>query len=337
MRDEGFHPDLFGTLVGASGGPKWLVLRALDGFWSERLLAGRSRPLDVVGSSIGSFRHACLAQSDPAAAFARFCDAYVEQSYDEDRMPAPDTVTRESLRILEEMLGEKGAEEIVTNPGIRSHIVVARMRHAPGVDRGLLFKLRLAASAIANAASREALALFYERGVFSSSGDAIRFDDLPTHYHALAPGDVSAALLASGSIPSVLAGVPRIGSEPGMFFDGGIIDYHFDFKFERPPGLVLFPHFFDRITPGWFDKPLRWRRPAAADVDDVVMVAPSDEFVASLPGAKVPDRNDFTKMKNVDRIRRWREVLERCEALVDDWNDLVDGGGLAEAIRPFES
>ena len=84
---------------------------------------------------------------------------------------------------------------------------------------------------------------------------------------------------------------------PGMLFDGGIIDYHFDFSFRRKDeaqkGLVLFPHFFDRITPGWFDKPLRWRKPSAEALSDVVMIAPTDEFVAKLPGAKVPDRNDF--------------------------------------------
>ncbi len=64
LQSEGFHPELFDTLAGASGGPKWLVLRHLDEVLINRLIEPRSTPLDTLGSSIGSFRHACFAQSD---------------------------------------------------------------------------------------------------------------------------------------------------------------------------------------------------------------------------------------------------------------------------------
>ena len=47
LLEEGFHPDLFGTLVGASGGPKWLVLRHLDAALAERLIAPRTTPSKV--------------------------------------------------------------------------------------------------------------------------------------------------------------------------------------------------------------------------------------------------------------------------------------------------
>ncbi len=67
-----------------------------------------------------------------------------------------------------------------------------------------------------------------------------------------------------------MAGVRSTPSLPGTLFDGGIIDYHFDFSYGRRKGLVLFPHFFDRITPGWFDKPLRWRKPSARDLNDLL-------------------------------------------------------------------
>ena len=111
----------------------------------------------------------------------------------------------------------------------------------------------------------------------------------------------------------VMAGVRDIPNLPGTWFDGGIVDYHFDFRFDTPEGLVLYPHFFDRITPGWFDKALRWRRPLARDLDRVVMVAPSDAFVASLPGARVPDRTDFESLGNDERIERWHAIDARCE------------------------
>lgn len=334
LREEGFHADLFTTLVGASGGPKWLVLRALDGFLADRLIAPRARPIDAVGSSIGSFRHTCLGQNDPKAALARFAESYVEQSY-ASRRPGPDAITRESRRIVDELLGEKGAEEVAGNEVFRSHLIAARLRAGPGIDRGFALKLRLALAAGANAFSRRTLGRFFERGVFGPARSPIRFTDHPTLARTLDAASVPEALMASGSIPGLMAGVARVGEAEGMWFDGGILDYHFDFGFGRGEGLVLFPHFFDRITPGWFDKPLRWRRPAAAALDDVVMIAPRDEFVAALPGAHVPDRGDFVALATDDRIRQWRAVLARAEALADELCDLVDGGGLADAIRPF--
>ena len=68
LLDEGLRPEQFGLLVGASGGAKWLVLAALDRVLFPWLMQGRSTPLACVGSSIGAWRHLCLAQDDPAAA-----------------------------------------------------------------------------------------------------------------------------------------------------------------------------------------------------------------------------------------------------------------------------
>mgnify|MGYP000007987400 CR=1 FL=1 len=64
---EGWHADLIDGLIGASGGPKWLILGRLDRVLISELLSERSRPLDAVGSSIGSWRHAAMAQPDPLA------------------------------------------------------------------------------------------------------------------------------------------------------------------------------------------------------------------------------------------------------------------------------
>ena len=329
LRAEGFHPDLFGTLVGASGGPKWLVLRHLDEVLIDRLVTPRRTPLDTLGSSIGSFRHACLAQASPGAALARFADAYVHQAYEEGR-PSMEAISRESDRILEILLGEKGAAEIVSNARIRSHLVAARLRSGRDHDRGLRFRLELGRAALANLASRRHLGRYFERILFGPPSPSLRFDDFETVDHLLEPANLRSALLASGSIPLLMEGVRSLPELGGPLFDGGILDYHFDFRFRRQPGLVLFPHFFDAITPGWFDKWIRGRRPRSADLDDVVMVAPSDAFVSALPGGKVPDRNDFLELDTASRIRRWESVQERSRSLADEWIDLIDGGGLGD-------
>jgi hypothetical protein len=334
LRDEGFHADLFGTLVGASGGPKWLVLRSLDEALIEGLIEGRSTPIDTLGSSIGSFRHACFAQQDPRAALDRFEQAYVEQAYEDDR-PTMEAISLESERILDRLLGEKGAEEVSGNERVRSHFVAARLRSGRKDDRGPGFKLALGRAALANLFSRAHLGRHFERVLFTPASTSLRYRDFPTQLHRLEAERVRHALLASGSIPLVMEGVRSTPGVWGTLFDGGILDYHFDFAFERRPGLVLFPHFFDRITPGWFDKPLGWRRPQQGDLEDVVMLAPSNEFIDSLPGGRVPDRNDFLTLDTGGRIRQWRQVLDRCRVLADEWRDLIEGGGLADALEPF--
>jgi len=337
LRQEGFHAELFDTLVGASGGPKWLVLRELDDLWIERVVLPRTTPLDTLGSSIGSFRHACFAQHDPHAALARFAQAYTEQTY--ACAPTPEAISVESERILAHLLADRGADDIVENPLVRSHFVAARLRRDRGLDHGPGFRLQLAAAAGWNTLSRRLLGRSFERIVFSTTEAAteptIDFDDLPTCRARLDAKNVGKALLASGSIPLVMSGVRDVPGMAGTLFDGGILDYHFDFAFRRRPGLVLFPHFFDRMTPGWFDKGLPWRRPRARDLEDVLMIAPSEEFIAGLPSRKLPDRNDFLALGSEERIRRWQAVLVESQRLADELSALLDSGRIADAILPF--
>jgi hypothetical protein len=349
LREEGFRADLFDTLVGASGGPKWLVLRALDNVLIDRMILGRSQPIATLGSSIGSFRHACFAQRDSHSALARFAEAYVEQAY--AGRPTMEEISTESDRILDHFLGVAGSEEIVNNQFVQSHLIASRLRRDRGHDRGIPFQLQLAAAAGLNLLSRRLLARSFSRVLFQATRPAIEFDDFETTAVRLTTKNLQPALLASGSIPMVMAGVRSIPEIQGTLFDGGIIDYHFDFAFKRlrtedlagvhaetdtrSGGLTLFPHFFDRITPGWFDKPLKWRRPSAEALANVVMIAPSDAFVKKLPGGKIPDRNDFLKLETKDRIHQWRRVMDACRVLADDLNELFDAREREPRIELF--
>ena len=71
LRREGWRADLFSLLLGASGGPKWFILGHLDRLLFGDFLQKSERTLSVLGSSIGSWRHACLAMPDPVAAIDR--------------------------------------------------------------------------------------------------------------------------------------------------------------------------------------------------------------------------------------------------------------------------
>ncbi len=59
------------------------------------------------------------------------------------------------------------------------------------------------------------------------------------------------------------------GAGPGTYRDGGLLDYHLDLPYEDR-GVVLYPHFTDKVIPGWFDKGLPWRRGDAGRLQDVL-------------------------------------------------------------------
>jgi hypothetical protein len=276
LRREGFAPELFSTLVGASGGPKWLVLSQLDRVLIDDVITPGRFPIDLVGSSIGSFRHACLAQSDPRAAIERFEAAYIGQAY--EARPTGAEVSAESVRILDVLLGETGREEIVSNPRIRNHVIAARLRTPVGLHA------TLGLAAFANLVTRKSLGQLFERACFSSArpGPPIDFENFPTVQIELSEENLVDAILASGTIPFVMEGIRDIAGAPrGLYLDGGILDYHFDFEWRVPPGLILYPHFFEDITPGWLDKSLRWRRVRGRALDSVLMLSPSAELTGN--------------------------------------------------------
>ena len=186
--------------------------------------------------------------------------------------------------------------------------------------------------------------------VFHSCGDGTPFRhlaDLPTAHRALTRDTLRAALLASGSIPLLLEGV-RIPEEPGgaddaapggpasrVYWDGGVLDYHLDLDFGAGAGLVLYPHFYAHVVPGWFDKALRWRRAGAANFRRALLVAPSDAFVASLPGGRIPERRDFYELPESERMRRWQAVVDASARLGDELRELLATGRLVDRVEPW--
>jgi hypothetical protein len=336
--DEGLRPERVRVVAGAAGGPKWLVLNALDRFLFGGWLDKAGHPLFLVGSSIGAWRFAAATTEDPAAAINRFETAYIGQRY--RRPPTSQEVSAQSRRIQTTFLGPKGPAQVLSHPRMRISVLAVRCRGGWIEDGPLRLAGHLSAAALANLASRRLLGLFFERVLFYDPRDQPPFfemDGFPLRRIPLTEQNLVPALLASGAVPLLMAGVRGIAGGPeGIYRDGGLIDYHLDIPFGiHPDEIVLFPHYRERIVPGWFDKHLAWRRPRPEHMQNVVQIAPSSDFVAALPYGKIPDRQDFYNFKGRDgeRIAYWFAVVRQSRRLAEAFAELAAAGPLGDRVQ----
>lgn len=338
IRGRGLDAGEVEVIPGAAGGPKGLGIAALDRAIFGEWLPAAPRVRHLVGASIGAWRFAAACRDDAVEALAEFARAYTGQSY--PPRPSRRLVSQSARAMLASLFAGREAG-ILAHPWNRLHILTVRGRWPLTRDSSFATPLGFGIAAMANAVGRHHLARFLERTVFHdaradppfmavgglAAADAapVRFDAFHTHRVALDAQNLGEALLASASIPLVLEGVADIPrAPPGIYWDGGIIDYHLHLPYHHAQGLVLYPHFTDRIIPGWLDKGLPWRRARGAWLDNVVLVAPSRDYLARLPHGKLPDRRDFARFAGDDagRMAYWRKAI-------------AESGRLAEAFLQF--
>ena len=322
--ESGFRPEDFSTFLGASGGPKWFSLFGLDKYLFGEFFKGTSHSMDLIGSSAGAFRASCLAQNDPVQAISELAYRYAATDFALDATPIG--VTRAAQQLLGHILPTDKCQEVLDNPQRRVHFLTARCLGSVADKNKLKQGLGLAKSLINNAIGRQHLTKQYQRVIFSSNPQPLTLQEtavFTTETVPLSQENFHSALLASGAIPMVMLGIPDIpGAPKGMYRDGGIIDYHFDFTVQNE-GLTLYPHFNKTPKAGWFDKNLK-RTASAKHYDKTVMLVPSDEFVSQLPFSKIPDRTDFEKMDATTRIRYWHTVFEETERLAESFDNMVN-------------
>ena len=336
IRDGGLKADDIDVITGAAGGPKWLVLGSLDRAVFGEFFRGRKRPLFMLGSSIGSWRFAAAARRDLLTALDRFEEAYLKQSF--SASPSAREVTTVSRGVLDSYMDEEGVEEVLNHPYLRLNILTDRSRGLlkSGSDPVLLSGLAMTAAV--NMVSRKGLSFFFERTLLHDDRDRPPFfdmDNFPAVKVRLTAANLKQAVMASGSIPLAMMGIEDIsGAQQGVYRDGGMIDYHMDIPFNSG-GLVLYPHYYHRVVPGWFDKSLPWRKPSAANMSRVIMVSPSPEFVSSLPMGRIPDRNDFKYFAGDDegRIACWSAVLDMCSRMGEEFLEAVNSGSIKKRVR----
>jgi len=337
IRDEGLNLDRVKVLAGASGAAKFLVLGGID-LTLMKMLKNRTEPLFLIGTSIGAFRMAAYCQRNPAAAIQTLERAYIAQSF--PREPTKQDLSRVSAGILDSFIDDHEIEAMLDHPFMRICILSNKCRGMLKSERKALEFIGIGMAAGANLISRNLLGFFFERALFCAPGTIHPFSSMnqfPMNNYDLTPSNFKRALLSTGSIPLVMEGVSDIKGAPGHFRDGGMLDYHLDIPFLTDnESLVLYPHFYETITPGWFDKPLN-RKPSPKNMENVVLIAPSKSFIDSLPMKKIPDRKDFYTFKKRDRERQdiWRNVVKRNRQLGDAFAEAVESKKIRQMVKPL--
>ncbi len=338
IRANGLQAADIRMVLGASGGPKWLSLAAIDRYLLSEWFAGRTEPLHLLGTSAGGWRLACYAQNNPLAAHARFQEAYMAQQY--SLQPTAQEVGAGCRVILQEILGKTGAQEIIANPVMRYHTLVARCRGLGASEQKLVQMLGMAGAMASNLVSRSAMRPFVERVLFHhpDKPPVTHFPHLPARQVTLTAENIAPAILATGAIPVAISGVQDIPGAPrGTYRDGGITDYQFDLPVLPQQGFVLYPHYFASPPKGgWFDKKLRWRQAAREHYRRTIMVAPAWEFAATLPGGRIPDLQDFYQFTDYNERRaRWNKAVGECERLGDALADIDQRQRWADVAEPL--
>lgn len=337
IRQNGLSPADVGILPGAAGGPKGIGIQGLDlALFADWLLrAPRERAL--IGASIGSWRFASACLPDPAAGIRRLGELYTAQRFAKGVSMAD--VSNSCRQMLNELLADQDAA-IIANPHYRLHVVVVKSHGLLQHDHRGKLSLGLSSVIGNNFLARQRLGRHFDRVILHDARQVpplAQLSDFRSHFHALTAENLRHALLASGSIPMVMEAIREIpGLEPGAYRDGGLLDYHLDLPYNGED-IVLYPHFTDRVIPGWFDKSMPWRRGDRTRLQDVLLLAPSRDYLARLPHGKLPDRTDFKRYLGNDagRERYWRQAMAESVRLGDEFLELVENGRLAERLQPL--
>ena len=339
IKENGLKPEMIKVIAGAAGGPKFLVLSQIDRYLFSEWLDS-DRPIDLIGSSIGAWRFAALSMKQPLDAYERLHFAYTNQQY--EQRPTREEVNSESFKIMDAFLGKTGISEIISNENRRLNILSVKCRGLISSDNKLLLGLGLTGAALGNVVSRKLMGGFFKRALFHHPQHHPPFlqkSEFPIERIPLSENNLQQALLSSGSIPFVMSGIFDIDGAPkGTYRDGGLIDYHMDIPYNvGENAIVLFPHYTNKVIPGWLDKKITWRKPNHEHLKKVLMVCPSDAFVSDLPFGKIPDRNDFYKFEGQDeeRIKYWQAVAEKSKVLAEELHEALNHQSLEGLVKPF--
>lgn len=333
IRDGGLSWNDIRIYFGPAVGPRWLIAAGFDRTLIRSGHLGRVKPLLLLGASAGAWRLATWVQPEAEKSYSALIESYISAHY--TSQDTPETIQTSLLKIIDSAIEDDALPFALKHPRYRLAIITSRSRHITASSSKWLQGLGFGLCFLFNALSPQGIFLFIDRVVFYSG-------PLPPlcergYCVPLATANFKPALLASGAIPLVVAGVRNIyGAPKGTYRDGGLTDYQLNST--TPPhgctGLSLCFLHQAQIIPRWLDKRLA-RPPEAERLANTIIVRPSEELIAQLPGGKVPDRDDITRYLTdpETRMKNWRESVDKCAHLGEVFIELVESHQIAQRVE----
>ena len=332
--NEGLQAHHVDIIPGAAGGPKGIGIHGLDQAIFGHFLPQASQRRTLVGSSIGSWRFASIAAHGAKQGTELLADLYTHLEFHKKMSRAE---VGDVCRAMLHTLIQDKEQQIIEHPDYHLAILAVKSEHIFNSDHTIPLLASVLGIVTTNAISRSKMKLFMQRVIAQSEAERpfqISDDGFKTHYCQLNPNNLEDWLMASASIPVAVPSVRNIADAPkGAYRDGGLIDYHIDLPF-KSKGIVLYPHFTDSITPGWFDKMFKSRKSNPQNQARTVLISPSEAYLKSLPLGRLPDRKDFT-MKGLDqqkRIQIWKQSIAESQRMGDEFLELVEKQNFADVM-----
>ncbi|KAF1023118.1 MAG: hypothetical protein GAK29_03018 [Acinetobacter bereziniae] len=335
LEKEGLQSQHVDMIPGAAGGPKGIGLMGLDqAIFGDFLQRAKQRRF-LIGSSVGAWRFAGILAQGEQLGPERLAELYIHLPFHKKMKIAE--IEKISREMLYSILDHQ-TQKLVEHPDYHLTIISAKAEHLFQSDQKLALYGSLLGIIGSNAVSRQHLSKFMQRVICQPAQFPqfkIQDDAFKTHYLNYDQDNVADWLMASGSIPAVTPAVKNIANAPqGAYRDGGLIDYHIDLPFESN-GIVLYPHFTDRIIPGWFDKMFKSRTANPQNQARTLLISPSQAYLESLALGRLPDRKDFV-IKGLDdqkRITLWKQSVAESQRLGDEFLELIEKQNWAEHIQ----
>ncbi|HBH87325.1 MAG TPA: hypothetical protein DDY17_06980 [Syntrophaceae bacterium] len=341
IRDGGFQFDRITTYFGPATGPRWLIASGFDLTLLQHGILGCTKAVHLVGASAGAWRLSAWLQPEPEDSYRNLMESYIGTIY--KRGDTPQVVLESLKKIVNSYIEDDALPFALANKKYRLTIITARAKNLVASELKWVQQVGLGICFLFNAVNRSYIHDFAERVVFYNGPMPPHFCLVPGfqgRYIRLNPINFKYALMASGAIPLVVAGIKNIyGAPNGIYRDGGLIDYHLTHNYSHTgEDIILFFNHQERIIPGWLDKKLSYRRPNAGVLDNVLMIHPSDAFVDRLPGRKIPDRDDFALFIDdpATRMRNWREAVRQAEPLGEEFLELVESKKIRNVVEKIK-
>ncbi|MEX1668252.1 hypothetical protein AB4876_04965 [Zhongshania guokunii] len=340
IQSKGLSPSDISAVFGASGAAKWLAIYGLDRAIFSEWLVDAHQPINLFGTSVGAFKLAGACRQDSAKALDELAHAYIEQSYPNGF--SADLIDIETQKLLDSVVDAAGLDEILSHPVFRYHCGTVLAKGWLAQSSVSQQKYAMALAFALNGFGRNIHTKIMQRVIFADAradGTLAGRDAYTSHRVVLNRDNLRAAITGSGSIPVVMHGVKDIlGAPAGMHRDGGLLDYHpVPGNVWQGDGLVLYPHFYSEVTSGWFDKYFFWRKTPKALLDKVVLISPSESFLASTELGRIPDRRDFLRMQGDDPLRKrlWWDSAKRSLELGEAFLTLAKSGDIGSIVEPI--